>query len=587
MNVELINFNTEEYFFLQIREFYLDFPGILNKFKYKTSIENYDNFYVNVLRQAFKISKKFKIVIYSIKTEFNNLYSLGITIEVNFILIGMEAINYTRDENRLEFYNVIKTYLRDKFNKQFNCQYIDIYLENLLFYFMDDYNYQKFLNESRHFGDSEDETFKRAIVKLKDSNISMDRMNIISNIISKRKIYLSTSYNSFNLHQTNEVQQKALSIKKTTSNGNKLKVDYVDYDYNKPNDEFDLINYLYIPIEKVEYLYFKKLSRVDLTTLIAKNFIYKYKMINDSSPSTINLLIQIKESQLKILNNFKIRGKPCQFIKLNNFINDTRKLIIDGVFNYKDEFSEFKDQEWIYGEEMLYDYNQFSFETLKGNSRRIEFYAIFHLNALKDLISKTGCTFIIKRRIGNFYYTSCFLYKNEAQYLFTIFIPKYINACETLLDSDDHLNHLWKMRKMLHVIYHTYFSIHQYIKNEENISILKESMIKNLTNFLYIKETGELYNYPTNDLLGIRYMGIFIKVQQAVFKDYNDVKFTPIQPKYDGPLVSAVSVRGCENVTNSKYHDKDYNVYASYLSIILNTPNYSGINNELNKIILN
>lgn len=577
MNIKVITFNNEEYLFLQVKNFYFEDRRIVNEYKYKTSIENYDNFYLNILNQAFGVNRKFKILIYNIKTEFNNLYSLGITVSGKFILVDytMDAINYSTDENRLMLYDTIKNYLKSKLLGKLNYEYTCVFLEVLLFYFMDDFNYSEFI-KGRPFTD--------ALEELKGFNPSIETINTISNVISKRKIYFSTSYNSFNLHQTNEIQQKALNIKKATSDGKRDMVNYQDV--TTDNDDFDLIDTFYIPKEDVVYIHFNNLARIDLITLIAKNFIYKYKSIDGSSPSTINLVAQVKVSQYKFLNLFKIRGRLCQYSVLTNFLNKKRNLIKDDDLNYIDEFTIFKDVEWVYGEEMLYDYNQFSYETLKGNSRRFELYAIFHIDALKALIKMMGCTFIIKRKIGKFYYVSCFIYKYDALDLFTKFIPSFINKTEDLLDTDDHITHLWKMRKMLHVIYHTHFTIHQYLKNEDNIKKMKECMITNLTNFLYIKETGELYSYPTNDILGIRYMGIYIKVQQAVFKDYTDVKFTPIQPKFDGPLVSAVSVRGCENVTNSKYHDKDYNVYASYLSIILNTPNYSGINNDLNKIVL-
>lgn len=539
------------------------FKGI----KYSTSVSEPVFVLENLLIETLRVfGTTFEKLIYKLDVQFNSPFEGGIVVSafVHPIFMDPHENIYSLDDDKFQVIEYFKTDLHRALEGKLTKEYSEIFLRSLLIYLMQN------VNLAQNVGSMTVNLFCKSLYE-RISSLTNEDLNSIVNVITHRKVTFDTPSNLLNLHKSGPNQQSALNIKKARAEASSGDVDESICIYQN-SGEFKSLKY-YIP--EVDFVVVRmQLLKNDFIILLAKNYILYFKWEFDDL-TNVTMLAAIRRDMFQDFSQIKFKKKLLQYSVVNDdsFKSSPPLAYID-----------FKLGCTQHGDDFILNKSIFSNETLRGNSRRFELYGIFTSEAIETLISQTGCPVYVRRVIEcsdlKFFYARCFISKSYVNYVFDEFIKLGMENCRPIHNGMSCNMVMWSQRKKFHLIYHTFFGIGKMLKCD--LEIIKMHLKSNLINYRYIMQTGQIDSVPMCEHTGMTYFDIACSVYDAVEDDYNNTKFTTIKSKNVGPLVNAVSVRCCENVTNQKYYDKEFDVFTTYLSSLLNLPNYTGSYNDVN-----
>lgn len=441
----------------------------------------------------------------------------------------------------------------------------------------------------------------------------------IRRVISQNTLSQSVSPNVFNLSKNEPMQQNSLNVKKIeTKNFNEDDTYVRLLDINSHDSLKNIIGSgrTYWPFDMHKYVFIKMYIPSD-----------KLKIFLERNIFTLLNIISIK------INTYHIKAAIYQpfYEKKFPFIEIEKKII-----NYKiihpnaDEFSNIKcfsmltqgTKYWQYVNSRVLGINNTSEEILMSSSRTFEMYAVVSLEALFQILNETDSSVYISHMVNHknifyYYYARFTICRSHVHRILTQVVPTLCNRDNNnsiKMSADSSIfDILWYRRPPMCLIYHTYFewfyeaSKEQY-SNYNNETIKRNIIdlaIMNIVNYKFIIETGNISTVNINVQDGIVYMRILIEALRNMARDcgvsedfvdgdcklYKKLKFSPFIGVEDGMLTSSVSIRSCDTAAKllqkPKSERKKFKaINSTNVSMLLNIPDYSGVQNPKNSFTL-
>lgn len=465
--------------------------------------------------QRFFKNTEFNLIVYSVHSEFKNIFRKGLCQRINLIMCNVSTSDstipisqtkqYFLDNEELICSNYFSNEIRALLIGRMPEEFIDTYLHSLRNGMMprnitaDRILLKNKLNmeyiDLHHF-------------KIAEYVENLTKAEIITaiNIIINNEINHSTSSNVFNLHKTEPRQQHALNLKKASnkitvddgSNSNTSATINETFKFFEKNIELTSGNTYIMNFPKFKLLTIEILD-VKFKELIRRNFILYFYII-ETKLSMINCIVAVSELLYNDFQSLRIDKNLIQFKCIQpdnpNFIKHTDLIdcvLFDGNLQLKC---------WQSGNPVLLGYNVFSQETLTSPMKTFDLYAICCIDFINEIV-KLDLAISIHMRIivgmnkFKFYYVRFTCMTMYAGQILTELFPKYQQKICIKVDDTNNslLDVLWSDRRCCTILYHTYFKWLQDsgdIDNERNKIVFRQ----NLSNYKYIEQTGNVSLEP-------------------------------------------------------------------------------------------
>lgn len=558
-------------------------------FQVQTTYHSVEFYLINFVKSFINSFEAKKVyIIYSEKCDFLHTFESGIHIEVKMIIGKTFRTNKHQHEIDEFFIKRLKPLLHGRMSEK----YINIYLDSLRSSLItrndtvDNIIWSNNLNIEIPNDEYDLELIFDCVSKLDGMKI-----NKILNIITQNELNYSLSSNVFNLHKTEPQQQNALNYKSIQTKKNNDDDLCTDYKYTNNLANEILINGKTYVCSNGEFVFIDTFMRYDkLIRLLKTGNIFGF-IVEENNISYVKVGLCIRKDFFNKFRKRKNSGELIQFSMRGETIEDVDikfyKRICVGV--------------WQSGDSKLLSLDYFSEETLLTTTKTFNLYGIFCKAILTKFINETECSVLIKNVIKfgqfEFIYANCML-KNESKSIAFKIYNEYHVPCTHCISPqmiNNQLDLMWASRLCFMVIYHTYFPwINEALADGVNISNeIINAATRNIINYKYIKDTGNIDITPRNQQDSITMVQITIETFRNVYRDmFEDekikpnghVRFSQFDGSKDGPLVSAVSIRACEKLTTPSIMDKEWKVNVLNLSSILNVPNFKCTESMNNKI---
>lgn len=554
-------------------------------------------------------------VLYEQSAFFKHVFVAGVEIELKMLLLR----HFRNDVAEHEMDQFFNTVLRAKLANRMPECYLSVYLDSLRASIISPSpRVDSLIVENKLPVDLTHKYNDMRYLEQCIDNLSNAEINRIINIIVQNEISSSVSSNTFNLHKTEPQQQRALSFKAIRANAPERHDISEDHIWLLSASELfgngratsaaqppPLLSvevgkmYVFSQLEPVVFIrmdmkYDKFIRLITTSSIIGFN-------IYDDQTSHISVGLCMYQSVFLRFSERVNNGQIVQFSYINSVpVHD---------FLFRNNIGM---RTWQSGNPSLLGLDNFSEETLVSTSRCFEIYGIFCHHALTRLANCGAQSLVVKLIVSygryKFYYANISFHRHRR----FAFFSDFLNANQTTGQCPHHseatpnneLETMWALRPCFHLIYHKYFEwINEATANSASTTsnaapvtldgVLMQAAIANIINYKYIKDTGSLNITPRDQSDSITLMQITIETHRNVYRDMFDckkiiksagVRFTQFNGSKDGPLVSAVSVRSCEKLTNPLLMDREWNVNVINLSSLLNVPNYKCTQNIDNKI---
>lgn len=434
------------------------------------------------------------------------------------------------------------------------------------------------------------------------TELTDEKINIISKVILNNELTYAVSSNVFNLHKAEPQQQNSLNVKHTNiifgNNGD-----------SNDNKNYKYIHSLYLENIQSGVTYVTlpddlvfiniRINYCKFMEFVARNYFFCFK-INVNILAFVQATVGLKRESFQDFRQININHKLIQFQVVDKDDETISTLDLTQI-----KFAETPCLGiWQSGDAKLLKIMSFSEETLNSNAKTFDIYAIVCIDFMEKLLIHTRCSVKIRRVVVfddfKFYYALFCVNIQHVAVLSTLLV-EYQQKCCTYAPAARNpanlLDVLWGQRKCCSLIYHTHFKwINDALyvkKNEEHVHMLTEAAAMNLIHYKYIHETKNLDTIPRTADDAETFAQILIETKRNIYRDIVDptiagsvkskkIKFSPFDGIKDGPMVAAVSVRTCEKLTNNQVLDKEWPVNVTNVTMLLNTPDYRGVQNPAN-----
>lgn len=561
-----------------------------------------------------------KVIFYTLNSTFGNLFNNGVEhiVTMNYLT----TLHFNEYDIELDdiFKNELTALLKPRMSEKCMVAYLQSLRAALI---KSDTEVEKFISLHKLPFDKHSKQKEMNEIIEAVRNLSDERINLIEKIFAENSLNYSISPNIFNYHKNQNIQQNALSIKQSVANNDSqtsavVLKNYVYIRSCEPHLNL-LPGYTYVTENTTYYIIELLTDLKTLVNLITKNLITCFKKFESNDIFNFKLHAYIRKDVYPDLSTLQIKHKLIQYSILNQ---NSPHIPSDVKF-----YNKIQTSQWQSGFPNLLRAIVFSQETLITNSKTFEIYGVFCEDVLKTMIKKYGPVIRIRRSINTgkkmFYYahiTLNFLYKS----ILDEDIPFYgERQCVSLKECSTFIEAHQARRKCCTIIYHTHFRwfhkaikdvdllkiINKYPNNDftnnvdplfKNIPLLK-AMVMNLVHYNYIFQTNDINIYPesTEDqmtmgqiiiesLKGAR--SLILPWVEAVMKNKKKIfssltmKNSPFDGLYDGPLINATSIRTCEKMSDPENHGKQWGCNILNISMLLNNPEFRGIESKNNCI---
>lgn len=564
-----------------------------------------------------------KVIFYTLHSEFGNTFNNGVehTINMNY----MTTLHFNAYEIEVDelFKTKLPALLKSRMSKQCMNAYLPALRASLT---KSDIETEKFI--ALHKIPMDKQCQQKELIEIENAvkNLPNEHIVLLEKIFSENSLNYSISPNIFNYHKNQNLQQNALSIKQSlTSNLNNNLPSNESYKYLKschvanscplnllPGHTYITENEKYILIE----------AMVDFKTLvdlITKNLIVCFKKYESSDILTFKVDMYIRNDIYPEVSKLQIKHKLLQYTILKSNINHLPKMQF---------YNSIQNMKWQSGFPHLLKAIVFSQETLVTNSKTFEIYGVFCDDFLKMISSKYGPVIHIRRSINTgkkmFYYALIYVHL-AYKHIIDTDIPLYGQTqCVLLSECNTFIEVHQARRKCCTLIYHTYFKWFNKAIKDIDLSAfidkhpdnnftqnldplfkeipLLQVLVKNLIYYNYIHSTDDINIYPETTEDQMTMGQIIIEslkstrslvlpwVEQVILNTKRVfsslvIKNSPFDGLYDGPLINATSIRTCEKMTDPENIGKEYNCNILNTSMLLNKPEFRGIESKKNFVI--
>lgn len=587
---------------------------------FHTSVDSYKSFYEEIVdfvqSASCSMKKNIDYIIYSRRIIFKHSFEAGVENQIRMI-VGQSHFRTNKLDWEIDeiFRNELRPFL---LQKKMDDRFISIFLNSLRKSILIPNNETEKLIENfglhGHCGNHDMGLLDE--IRQRIQNLSDNQISLIVKTILNNEITYSTSSNVFNLHKNEPTQQNALRIKSVHKDNNQNSLNIA------PNKTYQIIDvehlsavelksgYTYI-IKNNGYVFIEMdINYLKFCDLLSRDIFYCFKIVA-TEMAMIQLQAAVRNDLYQSFYELKINRALIQFRVMKPIEYDDIEIAC---------CEHPKIGIWQSGNSRLLNMMKFREETLKNEMKTFEIYGVFCFEFLETIAKRTKCVLTIKRCIEfdnfKFYYTLCTINTFFATYVLNELIPYYVGRkCFKMVDNCSIEKAIWYERSCCVLFYHTHFKwvCDALQVNEMAAKDIIEVATQNLINYKYINATKNLNITLNTETDAETYAQILIETRRNVFRDLEQfhyrtvsaadvespdkkqrkrrkkldgVKFSQFDGVKDGPLVSATSIRLCEKITNNSVLEKDWNINVLNVAMLLNIPDYRGVQNPINSLIL-
>lgn len=562
--------------------------------------------YHTIVKHILSIEPTCKVIIYSQKIHYLHSFDRGLKIELTMSV----GTSYRQNELEHSIDVMFWKELRPLLVGRMENEHIDIYLSSLRESLIkkdkiaDEIIFKHGLSNATDLRANEILT----TIKHKIINLTELQINRISKVILNNELTYATSSNVFNLHKAEPQQQNSLNVKHTSITGDNNSSGSSsssggDDDVNKNYKYIDSIydetiqsgmTYISMP-DNLVFINIR-MNYCKFMEFVARNYFVCFR-ITSNVLAFVSATVGLTHELFNDFRQVNINHKLIQF--------DIIEAPAAATDHTKIKFSETPRLEvWQSGDAKLLKIMSFSEETLNSNVKTFDIYAIVCIDFMDAFLRQTCGSVNIRRVVVfedfKFYYALFTVNIQHVSILSTLIVSHQERTCHANARAPTNLiDVLWGQRNCCSLIYHTYFKwINDALyvkKNEQHMEMLTQAAALNLINYKFIKETQNLDPIPRTADEAETFVQVLIETRRNIYRDLvnpsnpgtsksKKVKFSSFDGIKDGPMVAAVSVRTCEKLTNSQVLDKEWPVNVTNVTMLLNTPDYRGVQNPVNSL---